>query len=73
MNLYHALQTLLDKINDTATDAKYGKSEREMLAACLENQVRLGEAVLIIGSLLHALAGRDVVVEINPPKGSSKH
>ena len=73
MNLYHALQTLLDKVNERVTDAQYGKTEKEMLSAVLENQVRLGESVLIIGSLLHAIAGRDILVEVNAAKGQSKH
>ena len=73
MDLYHALQTLLDKINERASEAQYGKTEKEMLASVLENQVRLGEAILIVGSLLHAIAGRDIVVEVNASKGSQKH
>ncbi len=72
MNLYHALQTLLDKISENATNSKYGKTEKEMLDAALENQVRMGEAILILGALLHNIAGAGVVVEVNNKEGS-KH
>ena len=73
MNLYHALQSLLDKVNESASDAKYGKSEKEMLSAVLENQVRLGEAILVLGNLVHGIVGQEITVEVKPPKGTSTH
>ena len=73
MNLYHALQGLLDKVNETAVDAKYGKTEKEMLVAVLENQVRLGEALLVLGSLVHGIVGQEITIEVKPPKGAKTH
>jgi hypothetical protein len=72
MNLYAALQTIYGKIEENSANAGY-QTEKEMLKAILENQVRAAEAMLILGSLLHTIAGRDVEIEVRPPKGSSKH
>lgn len=73
MNLYQALQGILDKVNDSATEAKYHKEEREMLRTVLENQVRLGEAVVILGGLLQGILAKEVEVEVRTPKGASRH
>jgi hypothetical protein len=73
MDLHHALQTLHSKISETSTDAKYKASEKEMLAAVLENQVRISEGMLILGTILHTAIGDKVEITVMPSKEEEKH
>jgi hypothetical protein len=73
MNLYAALSTINAKITDTTTDAKYSQNEKEMLVGVLENQARISEELLILGSILTSIISKDIEIEIVPPKGSPSH
>ena len=73
MELYQTLQELLNSINQSAVEARYAEKEREVLNIILENQGRLGEAMLIVGGLLKAILAHDVEVEIIPPQKEAQH
>ena len=73
MDLYQALQGILTKINDGVTEARYSKDEKEMLKVVLDNQTRLGEAILILGGLMKAILADDVEVQVMPTKHDTKH
>lgn len=73
MDLYTALQELLNKINKGVTDARYSQDEREMLKIVLENQSHLGEAILILGGLMKAILADEITVQILPGSDNAKH
>jgi hypothetical protein len=73
MDLYVALQGVLDKINETTTEARYQASDRDLLKSVLENQARLGEALLMLGGLLRGILAEDVEVQVMPKKGDTQH
>jgi len=73
MDLYVSLQTILNKISEGATEAKYAKNEKEMLQIVLENQTRIGEAILIMGGLLKAILADEIEVQVMPSKNDTKH
>ena len=73
MDLYQTLQGILSKINDGVTEARYSKDEKEMLRVVLDNQARLGEAMLILGGILKAILSDEIEVQIMPGKDDTKH
>lgn len=73
MNLYEALQGVLDKIKQNNERVVYAGSEREMLQALLDNQERLAESVLILGGLMQGIVAKDVEIEVVMPKGTLKN
>jgi hypothetical protein len=73
MDLYQTLQGILKQINDNIAGAKYGEDDRELLKAVLENQSRIGEALVILGGLMKSILSDDVEVHIIPSKDDTKH
>lgn len=73
MNLYVALQSILEKIRQNKEDVAYATGEREMLRRVLDNQERLSEQLLVIGSLLQALVEKEVEIELQSSKHEKKH
>ena len=73
MDLYQALQTILKQIQDQAGDARYKGEEREMLRVVLDNQVRLGEALLMLGGLMRSILAEDAEVIVMPGKDDTQH
>jgi CRISPR/Cas system-associated exonuclease Cas4 (RecB family) len=73
MDLYTALQEIHDKVQDSQSSLQYSQTDRDILMHLVNNQVRMSEAMLILGSLLHAIVEDRVEVEVVPPKGVNKH
>lgn len=73
MDLYQALQGILDKVNDSATDAKYRRDTQEMLVVVLENQTRLAESMLILGGILKGILSKNISVQVFPKKSDTQH
>jgi len=73
MDLYQTLQGILNKINDGVTEARYQDDQKEMIKIILENQSRLGEAILIVGGLLKAILAEEIDVQVMPKKDDVKH
>lgn len=73
MDLYQTLQGILKQINDTTNEAKYRQDDKELLRAVLENQARLGEAMLILGGLMKSIISEEIEVHIVPGKDDTKH
>lgn len=73
MDLYTALQGILNKISGESADARYQQSDRELLKAVLENQTRIGEALLILGGLIRGIVAEEIEVQVMPKKGDTQH
>lgn len=73
MNLYQALQGVLDKVRQNNESVLYATDDKEMIRAVLDNQERLAESLMVMGGLLQAILAKDVEVEIVPPKGSMQN
>jgi len=73
MDLYVALQAILDKVQETTNIAKYSQDDKEMVRAILDNQTRLAEGVLILGGLMKAILADDIEVQIMAGKNDTKH
>ena len=73
MDLYTALQTILDKVQETTNTAKYSQDDKEMVRAILDNQTRLAEGVLILGGLMKAILADDIEVQVMAGKNDTKH
>ena len=73
MNLYEALNEQHVKISETANEASYGRTEKQMLVAVMDNQVRLSESLLVLGSLLQIIVEDRIEVAVMPAKGVEKH
>lgn len=73
MNLYQALQGVLEKIKRNSEEGRYASEERTQLRAVLENQERLAEAILIVGGLLQAVVEREVDIEMMASAEEQKH
>lgn len=66
MNLYQALQGVLDKIKQNNESVLYAQEPKEQLRAVLDNQERLAESILIMGGILQGLVSKEVEIEIIP-------
>jgi len=73
MDLYQTLQGILNKINEGVLEARYKDDPKEMLRIVLDNQARLGEAMLIVGGLLKAILSDEIEIQIMPGKDDVKH
>lgn len=73
MNLYVTLQTILEKIRQNKEEVAYATGECEMIRRVLDNQERLSEQLLVIGSLLQALIEKEIEIELKSSKDDKKH
>ena len=65
MNLYQALQGVLDKVRENNEIAAYG-SDADRLKKLLDNDERLSEGMLLLGGLLQALHEKEIEIQLLP-------
>jgi hypothetical protein len=73
MDLYIALQTCLKKIKENNDNVAYSKDYVELLRTIRDNQERLAESILILGTVVHGILEKDVDLEIFPDKDALKN
>jgi hypothetical protein len=68
VDLYRALQSVLDKIKDNNDAVAYATSDGDKLKKVMENQERIAEGLLLLGGLLQALLEKEITVQLVPDK-----
>jgi hypothetical protein len=69
---YKVLQTILERVRDRSTEARYSKDPRLQTEAILDNQERLAEAMLVVGSLLQAIVDHQITVVVPAPRAENR-
>lgn len=64
---YKVLQGILEKVKERADQARYSKEQDAAIEAILDNQERIAESLLVIGTLLDTIVDKQIMIKVGTP------